>query len=259
MATHYLAALGTGFVMRFHRREEQSADVAAGDNSRGFLSRAVSALIQARDEDGRAFGQILADSVMDSIRTLLLVGGLIILFAVVLAVLGRVGFISLMTVPLGFALRPFGISIGSVHAFVAGLFEITIGTQLVARASGSLLGRLVIANMIIAWSGLSVAAQVAAVVHGTGIRLKPYLFARVLQALFAGALTFWFWNPAWAIKKAVVPAWASHSVSNLVVHLRWWGVFEWSWVLLGLMLALLVLVAFASSVLSGMRAWRLRI
>lgn len=258
MATHYLAALGTGFVMRFHRREEQSADLAVRDN-RGFLSRAVSALIQARDEDGRAFGQILADSVMDSIRTLLLVGGLIILFAVVLAVLGRVGFISLMTVPLGFALRPFGISIGSVHAFVAGLFEITIGTQLVARASGSLLGRLVIANMIIAWSGLSVAAQVAAVVHGTGIRLKPYLFARVLQALFAGALTFWFWNPAWAIKKAVVPAWASHSVSNLVVHLRWWGVFEWSWVLLGLMLALLVLVAFASSVLSGMRAWRLRI
>src|SRR5690606_22474340 len=55
--------------------------------------------------------------------------------------------------------------------------------------------KLVLASAIIAWSGLSVHAQVAAMVHGTGIRLAPYIAARFLHGVFAGLVTWALMGP----------------------------------------------------------------
>ena len=173
MACHYLAALGTGLVLRFHRAGERSPDPLWVHPARPVWARAIDALLEARRTDGRPFGQLLAESVMDSIRTLMLVGGLIILFAVVLAVLQRIGVVTLLSAPIAWALKPAGVGLAEARALVSGLFEITIGTQQAAAAAGPLFGRLMLVNVIIAWSGLSVLAQVAAVVQGTGMRLGP--------------------------------------------------------------------------------------
>ena len=197
MACHYVAALGTGLVLRFHRPGDRSPDPVPV-RGRGALLRAVDAMVEARQEDGRAFGQILGDAVRDSVSTLLLVGGLIILFAVLIDLLRRLGVVTMLASVLAWLLHPLGVSHEVAGALVSGLFEITIGVQAASHAGGALLPKLVVANAIIAWSGLSVLAQVAAVTQGTGIRLGPYVFARLVQAVLAGALTFVFWNPAWS-------------------------------------------------------------
>ena len=205
MACHYLGALGTGVVLRFHRREERSPDPAPV-RGRGLLARAADAMVAARQEDGRPFGQVLGDAVRESVSTLLLVGGLIILFAVLIDVLRKVGVVQVLAAVLAWVLHPLGVTHQVAGALVSGLFEITIGVQAASKAAGDLLPRLVVCNAIIAWSGLSVLAQVAAVTQGTGIRLGPYVFGRVVQAVLAGALTFWFWNPSWATERAVPAA-----------------------------------------------------
>jgi sporulation integral membrane protein YlbJ len=207
MASHYLAALGTGLALRFHRASERSPDRGAAA-PRGLLRRATAELLEARRRDGRPFGQILGDAVRDSVQTLLLVGGLIILFAVVIEVLGRLGVVGAAAGILAVILRPLGVGRRGAVALVSGFFEITIGVKAASEAGGSLLIRLVLANAIIAWSGISVLAQVAAVTQGTGLSLRPYVLARVLHALLAAALTFWFWNPVWLRTATAVPAMA---------------------------------------------------
>jgi sporulation integral membrane protein YlbJ len=196
MACHYLAALGTGLVLRFHRAGERSPDPVPA-TGRSLWARAADAMVEARVQDGRPFGQVLGDAVRESISTLLMVGGLIILFAVLIDLLRHVGAVQVLATVLAWALHPLGVNRAVAEALVSGLFEITIGVQAASHAMGGLLPRLVVTNGIIAWSGLSVLAQVAAVTQGTGIRLGPYVFARAVQAVLAAALTFWFWNPAW--------------------------------------------------------------
>jgi hypothetical protein len=225
MASHYLAALGTGLVLRFHRGRERSPDARATGPGVGgpgappagwgatgavhrpghpsVLARAVRELEEARLRDGRPLGQVLGDAVRDSVQVLLLVGGFIIVFAVAIDVLARVGVVGAVSHALGVVLRPLGASPATASALVSGFLEITIGVRAAADAPGPLLVRLAAANAVIAWSGLSVLAQVAAVMQGTGVSLRPYLFARVLQAVLAAALTVWFWNPAWGTPAAV--------------------------------------------------------
>ncbi|MBO8142223.1 MAG: hypothetical protein H0Z37_08630, partial [Firmicutes bacterium] len=82
----------------------------------------------------------------------------------------------------------------------------------------SLLDKAVAASAIIAWSGLSVHAQVAAMVHGTDIRLWPYVSARALHALLAAAFTWLILGPGrglsnMALLPAMAPMWATGSLT----------------------------------------------
>ena len=107
------------------------------------MRRATAELLEARRRDGRPFGQILGDAVWDSVQTLLLVGGLIILFAVVIAVLGRVGVVGAAAGVLAILLHPVGVGRQGAAALVSGFFEITIGVKAASEAGGSLRLRLI--------------------------------------------------------------------------------------------------------------------
>ena len=75
-------------------------------------------------------------------------------------------------------------------ALVKGFFEIDIGTMAAAKTSGALADRLIVSAAVIAWSGLSVLGQVISVIHGTDLRIKPFIVARVVHALVAGFYTY---------------------------------------------------------------------
>ena len=62
-----------------------------------------------------------------------------------------------------------------------------------AKTATATLGqRLIIASAVIAWSGLSVLGQVMSVIHGTDLRIRPFIIARFLQAVIAGFYTWLF-------------------------------------------------------------------
>jgi hypothetical protein len=86
------------------------------------------------------------------------------------------------------------------RALIQGGFEISSGAQQAARAAAPLAARLAVVGAILAWSGLSVLAQVTAMLRGTDLRLHLYLLARLAQAALAAALSLllyplWFGRP----------------------------------------------------------------
>ena len=52
-----------------------------------------------------------------------------------------------------------------------------------------------VTSFILAFSGLSIQAQVASILAETDIRFKPYFFARIIQSILAPIFTFIFWKP----------------------------------------------------------------
>ncbi|HEY8489107.1 MAG TPA: sporulation integral membrane protein YlbJ [Thermaerobacter sp.] len=210
MAGHYLGALATGLVLRFWRSGADRSETL-GEQDGWLLARAWRAMVDARRQDGRPFGQVLGDSVRDSINTLLLVGGLIILMSVVIQVLDRAGILAAVGGLFLLVLHPLGLDPSLTRSLISGLFELTLGTQAAAQAPAPLFDRLVIAGAVIAWSGLSVHAQVAAIIQGTDLSIGPYIAARVFHAVAAGAFTaLWLaWFPVAAPTFLPALAWAA--------------------------------------------------
>lgn len=194
---HYISSIIIGLVLRFYKGEksERTFMPRKSRNRRNILSYAITELIEARKNDGRPLGELLGDSVRESINTLLMVGGFIILFSVITEIFIVTGLINAMTRFFMYILQPLGLSQTMVLPLISGFFEITNGTNLASQAMAPLLQQVIIANAVIAWSGLSVHAQVATMVNGTDIKLKPYVFARILQSILAGVITVFLFIP----------------------------------------------------------------
>ncbi len=186
---HYLSAFSIGFLFRFYGRKERGTPEKM-DPGAGLFSRAVKRMRQARKEDNRPVGQLLGDAVKESVSSLFMIGGFIILFSVLCRMLEVTGILQLLLPFTGGVLKVFGLDPALASALLKGFFEIDLGVMASARTAASLNDRLVIAGVIIAWSGLSVHSQVMSVIHGTDIRILPYLAARMGHAFLAGLYTF---------------------------------------------------------------------
>lgn len=186
---HYLSSFFVGIIFRFHGRDRDNYTNETKMPRGNILLRAFRALYSAKQEDKRSIGQLLGDSVKSSMNTILLIGGFIILFSVFLRILSVIGITDFLTTAFAALLGLIGYTTNLAPALVSGLFEIDLGTLAASQADGSLLEKTVVASMIIAWSGLSVHGQVASIVIESGIRMVPYMVARVLHAILAAIIT----------------------------------------------------------------------
>ena len=195
--SHYISSILLGLIMRFYRGDQQEQQnrekYIKQDNSlteHNILKKALNELVEARKNDGRNPGKLMGDAVRESVNTLLMIGGFIILFSVVTRILALMGIVNLLSSVLVFILQPFNFSSEMVLPLISGIFEITNGVNLASQTSAPLMEQLIICSIIIAWSGLSVHGQVATMVDGTDINLKPYIYARIIQGLLAGFTTY---------------------------------------------------------------------
>lgn len=222
---HYLGAFTVGILMRYYSpaQEREFRKKHKKIPFRGTLRRAFREMHQARVKDGRPLGTLMGDAVMNSIQTLLLVGGFIIVFSVVINVLGIIGITTLLALFVKILFMLIGIPADLSLAAVAGIFEITLGSQLSSEtANVALVHKVALAGAIIAWSGLSVHAQVASLISKTDLRYLPYLIARLMHACFTAWFTYLLWKPyQHFIQKFDIPAFLSGE--NNPIERGWQG------------------------------------
>lgn len=186
---HYLASFIVGILFRYHGRNRDSYGNDIQIASGNILLRALRALYKAKQDDKRSMGELLGDSVKNSMNTILLIGGFIILFSVFLQILSITGITDVLTTFFAGLLSIMGFNTNLAPAMVSGLFEIDLGALATSQADAPLVEKIVIASAIIAWSGLSVHGQVASIVIESGIRMLPYMIARLLHAVIAALIT----------------------------------------------------------------------
>ncbi|MBO8126778.1 MAG: sporulation integral membrane protein YlbJ, partial [Firmicutes bacterium] len=204
-AAHYISSLMVGLTMRFWGKAEKKEQKRR--LKKNIFAHALDELYQARVQDGRPIGKLLGEAVTGSMNTILLVGGFIILFSVLVKVMLITGATKLLTAPIVWLLKPFRTSAAAITPLVSGIFEITLGTYEASIAAVDPKTQLVLASAVIAWSGLSVHGQVAALISKTDMNYLPYFFARILHGFYAGLVTFFIYNPAQEVFKAAPRIW----------------------------------------------------
>jgi sporulation integral membrane protein YlbJ len=191
--THYLANITVGLMMRFYGKNEPRKKTPKTGST---IKTALSVLHQTRIRDNRPIGKLLGDAVMSSVQTLLMIGGFIILFSVVNKLLFHLHITSFVAGVVEYLLILFQLPTELSIPLISGLFEITLGSQLVSQIqNASLMEQAIITSFILGFSGLSVHAQVASIIAQTDIRYKPFFFARIMQGIFASIYTWILWKP----------------------------------------------------------------
>lgn len=215
---HYLGNLAVGVTMRGYKARHD----AHLRSRKGFLlppiREAFSALHTARLAEKRPLGQILSDAVMSSVQTLFMIGGFIILFSVFSQMLAVVHVTDLLSIGIGYILITMHLPPELDLAMIAGLFEITLGSQLTGSQEVSLLAKTIVVSFILGFSGFSVQAQVAGILAATDIRFKPFFFARLLHGIYAAVFAFLLFKPLYVSKADMaLPAGAFEASEQVVM------------------------------------------
>lgn len=199
-AAHYIGVLIVGWLMRFHdRKAEKLEEQTIGPTSistykQSKLYAALQAMHQARTMDGRPLAVILQQSIQSAVRLMIVVGGLVVFFSVVLALLTEGRILHLIIITLQESFQLLGISANIADAIVPGLFEVTLGAQQASLVAMPLQHQAAIAVAILSWGGFSVHAQVASLLSHTPIRYTPFLIARLAHAIISVILLYLLWN-----------------------------------------------------------------
>src|SRR5699024_9768418 len=170
---------------------------------KSYFIRAFKEMHKTRLEDTRPFGKVVGDAVVHSIQTLVMIGGFIILFSVFTKLLFLIGLSPIIAKVFKVLLVILGLPADLALPFFSGLFEITLGAQMISQlATDGVLAKIVIISFILGFNGFSVQAQVASIIVKTYIRFAPYFFALLLHGLFASILCILLFKPLYLNRQA---------------------------------------------------------
>lgn len=201
---HYTSNVLVGICMRFYGQAEETKQKTKQPKQRKTFSivKAFKDMHKERLENKRPFGEILGTAVLNSIQTLVMIGGFIILFSVVTKLLFLIQITPLIASIFAYGLNVLGLPIDLALPFISGIFEITLGAQMISQVgTDSLLAKVMVISFILGFNGLSVQAQVSSIIATTDIRFTPYFIARILHGTFASMLTFLLYKSLYLDKK----------------------------------------------------------
>jgi sporulation integral membrane protein YlbJ len=203
--SHYGSGLMVGLLMSFHGRNEPSTPGSPGaassqpQNGQGLgrLRMALSAMAEARRKDGRSLGELMNGAIQSSLKLIIVVGGLVVFFNVLMELLARAGIMASLFNFTGSMLSFIGLPKELTQALISGLFEVTLGARSAGEIASSvpLQFKIAAAAFILSWGGLSVHAQVASILNGTGLRYLPFMAARLIHGVLAAILALLLWAP----------------------------------------------------------------
>lgn len=196
---HFVSALLTGvivgrIVLPSGGDEEDAAHSRSQHETRRTI-RFISAMADAHRRDGRPLGRMLGESVASSFQSLLVIGGFMIVFSVLVKLLGVIGVTGGLQLMLQLFLIPWGMPPQLAEGAVTALFEVHLGAYTLSRSGEASAWAAALLCAMIGWGGLSVHAQVKSLIGGTDLSYRPFLIARILHSVLSVFVAFALWHP----------------------------------------------------------------
>ncbi len=210
---HYLSSFTVGILMRFYKKNND--DITYEERKQdNIIVRAFNSMFEAKRSDGRPFGQLMGDAIKNSINTLLLIGGFIILFSVIINIFEIIGFMGIVNSILYKIFSPVGAHPEIIDSFINGFFEVSLGCETAGSLPDyiPLTSKLMAISAIIAWSGISVHAQVASITSDTDINITPFIYARFLHGLLGAIYTIPV--SGWLLDESYYPVLADQVITS---------------------------------------------
>lgn len=184
--SHYLGAITVGLIFRFFKYE--SISISAKSLYKENLGNSYDYLLKDKD-----IGNIMSQAVNDAMNTILIIGGFIIFYSVVIEALNSFNIIYYILN----LFKYMGIYIEEniVKGFLFGIIEITNGAKILSESTNNnSLFVFVLLSIIIGWSGFSIHSQAFSFFSRIDINNNIYILSKLMHGIFAGFFTIIFYD-----------------------------------------------------------------
>ena len=189
--THLLGCLSVGFLFRFWKRNK--TDSIANDKKIVNKKTNYSYVSNKKTASFSNLGEIMAESITNSISTILLIGGFVVLFSSIISILKASGILNVLCMAISPILNFLHIDYSFASGLLTGILEITNGIQSISSIACKKISiNLIITAFLLGFGGISVFLQVFSITAKTDLSIKPYIYGKILHGIFAAFYTFVF-------------------------------------------------------------------
>lgn len=182
LITHLLASITVGIIFRFWKCNEfhSTSEDRSYKNSSDNISWSN-------------LGGIIGNSISNSINTILLIGGFVVLFSVILSILQTSQFLDILGNFIQTLFDWLHIPSNFTSGFISGILELTNGLNIICNIPNKKLSiNIIIASFLLGLGGISILLQVWSTIAKTDLSIKPYILGKLLHASFSAIYTFLF-------------------------------------------------------------------
>lgn len=181
--THILACITVGFIFRFWKKNKNTIDtklykVLQNHNGSVHFSN---------------LGEIMSESIMSSTKTILLIGGFVVIFSSIISIFKSSGLLNIFVISLSPIFSFFNIDTSFISGILIGFLEITNGINTISSISCKKISlNIIFTSFLLGFGGISVLLQVWSIITQSDLSVKPYIYGKLLHGVFAGFYTFLF-------------------------------------------------------------------
>lgn len=180
--THLLASLTVGFLFRFWKYKAKEKT-----NLQKYESNKINEITLSN------LGGIIGNSITNSINTILLIGGFVVLFSVILNIIKTSNLLNILCNFINPIFNLLNIPTSFSSGFISGIIELTNGLNIICILPEKKISiNIILASFLLGLGGISVLLQVWSVISKTDLSIKPYIIGKILHACFSAFYTFLF-------------------------------------------------------------------
>ena len=180
LITHLLASITVGFIFRFWKCNiKQSVNTNSSyNNSNENISWSN-------------LGGIIGSSISGSINTILLIGGFVVLFSVIISIMQTSQLLDLFANCLKPLFNLLNIPSDFGIGFISGILELTNGLNVICNIPAKKLSfNIILASFLLGLGGLSILLQVWSTIAKTDLSIKPYILGKLMHGCFSALYTY---------------------------------------------------------------------
>ena len=138
-------------------------------------------------------GGVMAESITNSISTILMIGGFIVLFSSVVSILNASGITNLIKIALSPILNTLGLDTAFIQGIFTGFLEITNGINIISGIHIKNISiNIILTAFFLGFGGISILLQVLSIISKTDLSARPYILGKLLHGLIASLYTYIF-------------------------------------------------------------------
>lgn len=183
LSTHILASITVGIIFgKLFAKKTEMATTLSTKNTPNFVKKEPITF--------RNFGKILGQSIQNAISTILLIGGFVVIFSVIISILKQSGLLEYFSKLLTPFLTILNFDLSFANPLFSGIIELTNGINMVATIPiKSISQNVILCAFLLGFGGISVLFQVSSLLSKTDLSIKKYIIGKFVQGIIAAIYT----------------------------------------------------------------------
>lgn len=136
-------------------------------------------------------GEVLSNAILESSTTIIMIGGFVVIFSVVISILNNSKILEVISYILYPILKLLNIPLSFAKPIMSGIIELTNGVSLITSiATKNISINIVLCAFLLGFGGISVLLQVLSIISKTDLSIKKYIIGKLLQGIIAATYTY---------------------------------------------------------------------